>query len=256
MRKAKLNHIIPELERVNGGRLDFEWDDIKYLMDNCYLDKKFSKYVAGKKIILMGPSPYTLNHERGEWVDNHDIVIRMNKSFPVKDEHKKYIGSRTDIRYHCMNTYHRHGGEYLIDEMIGNGTKWLCSQFPDNLDYFHNDHRNFESQNNEKIDFHVWGDLEQYLTYHHYLGTRMNTGTACIADLLSYDIKNIHISGVTFFREGWVDGYKEKEYDSNQEDKSIQFGNHAMAPQIKLIKLFYENDDRVSVDKEVEDILN
>ena len=30
MRKAKLNHIIPELERVDGGRLDFEWDDIKY----------------------------------------------------------------------------------------------------------------------------------------------------------------------------------------------------------------------------------
>ena len=29
-----------------------------------------------------------------------------------------------------------------------------------------------------------------------------------------------------------------------------------MAPQIKLIKLFYENDERVKVDKEVEDILN
>lgn len=254
--KASLDIIIPELERVDGGRTEFEWENIKYLIDNCSIDKQFSNYVKGKSIVIVGPSPYMLDKERGEMIDEFDIVIRMNKSFPVKEEHKPFIGSKTDVRWHCMNTYHRHGGEYFIDEMLESGTEWLCSQFPNNLDYFHEDHKKFLELNQNRIKFHVWTDLEQYLTYHHYLGTRMNTGTACLADLLSYDIGNVHVTGITFFRQGWIDGYKEEGYDSKQEDKSVQFGNHAQLPQIKLMKLFNDNDKRVSVDPEIEEILN
>jgi len=74
--------------------------------------------------------------------------------------------------------------------------------------------------------------------------------------LLSYDIRNVHVTGITFFRQGWIDGYKKEGYDSKQEDKSVQFGNHAQLPQIKLMKLFNDNDKRVSVDPEIEEILN
>ena len=250
MRKAKLNHIIPELERVPGGRLEFEWDDIQYLINNCSIDKNFSKFIQNKSIILVGPSPYMTNHERGNWIDSHDIVIRMNKSFPILKEHFKYIGSKTDVRWHCMNTYPRHGGPYFIKEMKEKNVKWLCSQFPNNLDYFHNDHLAIENQNKSNINFHTWTDLEQYLTYHHFLGTRMNTGTACVLDLLNYDFKSLHITGITFFREGWIDGYKEKDYKAT-EDKSIQFGNHAMAPQIKLFRLIYKNNSNVTFDDEI-----
>jgi len=255
MRKAKLNYIIPELERIEGGRTNFTWEDIEYLIENCSINKKLYKYLNDKSIIIVGPSPYMLNEERGQWIDSHDVVIRMNKSFPVSENHHKYIGSKTNIRWHCMNTYHRHGGPYYINEMKEDNVDWLCSQFPNNLDYFHNDHLKFEEENKETINFHTWNDLEQYLTYHHFLGTRMNTGTACLLDLLNYNFKSIQVTGITFFREGWIDGYKDKDYKTTN-DKSIQFGNHAMAPQIKLFKLINDNVDNVNFDKEIISILN
>ena len=135
------------------------------------------------------------------------------------------------------------------------GVKWLCSQFPNNLDYFHNDHLKFENENKSNISFHTWTDLEQYLTVHHFLGTRMNTGTACVLDLLNYDFKSLHVTGITFFKEGWIDGYKEKDYKTT-EDKSVQFGNHAMAPQIKLFSLIYKNTKNVTFDDEIIKIIS
>ena len=47
--KASVDITIPELERVDGGRTEFEWENIKYLIDNCSIDKQFANYVKGKK---------------------------------------------------------------------------------------------------------------------------------------------------------------------------------------------------------------
>ena len=247
--------IVPELERVDGGRTGFDWEQISYLIENCSIDRKFLDYIKDKSVVLVGPSPYMGKQKRGDWIDSFDVVIRMNKSWPVKEEHKPFIGTKTDIRWHNMNTYHRHGGPYNIEDMLEDGVEWLCSQFPLRLDYFHRDIKEFEKLNEGRINFHCWTDIEQYMTYHHYLGTRMNSGPACVAELLSYDIKNIHVTGLTFFREGWIDGYHNDEHEGKG-NKAIQFGNHAQAPQIKLLKLLFDNDKRVSVDPEVERVLN
>ena len=47
--KASVDITIPELERVDGGRTEFEWENIKYLIDNCSIDKQFANYVKGKE---------------------------------------------------------------------------------------------------------------------------------------------------------------------------------------------------------------
>jgi len=53
-----------------------------------------------KNLILVGNSVEILNYEYGEFIDSHDIVIRMGRGLPnptaLNDPHKS-IGTRTDV---------------------------------------------------------------------------------------------------------------------------------------------------------------
>ena len=185
----------------------------------------------------------------------------------IEDKYKKQFGERTDVRYHCGMEHVNNGGPWNIPGMIDYGVEWSCIQFPRYLDYFHNDILNFEKLNEtHNMNFHCWSDLELYMSIHHYLGTRMNLGTAAFTDLMFYDISRLHISGITFLEGGWYGGYEKsnKKYSggkdaghfkSDEWKKEKGSGNHAMIPQRKLLKLLSEYDDRITMDKEVKEVI-
>ena len=49
-----------------------------------------------KNVVLVGNSIEILNYEKGEFIDSHDVVIRMGKGVP-RSHHYNAIGKRTDI---------------------------------------------------------------------------------------------------------------------------------------------------------------
>jgi len=245
MIKAELEYIIPEPPRYDDDRSTISKEILKHLFDNAVIDRKFNNYLKGKSVVVVGPAPYVLNQDRVDFINSHDVVVRINKSWPVTEEQSKHIGSRTDIRWHCGMEHTNNGGPFMIEEMMKDKVEWLCINFPKHLDYFHNDIKKFEELNkNYNMNFHCWSDLELYISLHTYLGTRMNAGTAAITDLLFYDIKSLHVMGVTFFDGGWYKGYKEEGY-------KLTSDNHAMIPQKKLVKLLVEMDKRLTLDDEV-----
>ena len=52
--------------------------------------------LKNKNIVLVGNSVEILNYEKGEFIDSHDIVIRMGRGVPFP-RHYERIGKRTDI---------------------------------------------------------------------------------------------------------------------------------------------------------------
>lgn len=54
------------------------------------------KLLENKEIVLVGNSVEILNYDKGDFIDSHDIVIRMGKGIP-RERHYKNIGKRTDI---------------------------------------------------------------------------------------------------------------------------------------------------------------
>tara|TARA_X000001036_G_scaffold108298_1_gene101439 strand:+ start:3826 stop:4497 length:672 start_codon:yes stop_codon:yes gene_type:complete len=52
--------------------------------------------LKNKNIVLVGNSVEILNYEKGEFIDSHDIVIRMGRGVPLP-RHYERIGKRTDI---------------------------------------------------------------------------------------------------------------------------------------------------------------
>jgi len=57
---------------------------------------EFHSYCQGKNIIVVGNGDTLLNEENGEFIDSHEIVLRMNKGYP-REEFKKHVGSKTHI---------------------------------------------------------------------------------------------------------------------------------------------------------------
>jgi len=261
--KVKLDWpIIPELEKIKGGRFELDSDILKYLFDNCIIDRKFNQYLKGKSVIIVGPSPYMLEQEKADFIESFDVVVRLNKGWKVQEDRKKYLGERTDVRYHCGMIQMQNGGPWEIPQMLEQGVEWACIQFPKHLDYFHNDILRFEQENEKyNMNFHCWSDLELYMSIHHYLGTRLSIGAATFTDLIFYDLERLHISGVTFLEDGWSKGYgkDKKDYakslDTEDWEKYKTFGSHAFTPQRKLLKLLMSLDDRITLDKEVKEVI-
>lgn len=58
----------------------------------------FSGRVEGKSVILVGNGSSLLDSANGEWIDSHDIVIRMNLGMPdMWEDHYTALGRKTDI---------------------------------------------------------------------------------------------------------------------------------------------------------------
>jgi len=60
-------------------------------------DKVLNK-LKNKNVVLVGNSVEILNYEKGEFIDSHDVVIRMGRGMPkAADGFYKAVGKRTDI---------------------------------------------------------------------------------------------------------------------------------------------------------------
>ena len=199
----------------------------------------------------------------GEYIDSFDVVVRINKAFPIEKGLESDIGSRTDIHYHCLHTHPACGGPVFYDEMKLENVFVSCP-YGKYISPFHGDITRFENINKKyNLPFHILNS-EYYLEIANMLGTRANSGTLTILDLLCYDVKELHITGFTWFRDGWRKSYKdhceifgEKEGKRKREEElSGEFdGNHIQKPQEDLVREIYLNDNRVFIDDVMKDIL-
>lgn len=259
--KVELNYNIAELERPLDGDYQLDKHILDYLFKHAAIDKSFNTYLRDKSVIVVGPASYMQDSNKGEFIDSYDIVIRLNGFWKPNPTMYNDIGKRTTIRYHSGAEFPNTGGMWDIQDMLDYGVEYACIQYPKYLDYFHSDIKKFETYNEKfNMPFHYWSDLELYLSFHYYLGTRLNVGMACVTDLLFYDIKQLHVTGFSFYAHkgghDWMPGAKPAGYFLDDYDQSRHtFINHAQIPQMKLLRELQNYDNRLTIDTEINDIL-
>ena len=242
-----------------GNRTDLTWEIFQQYRDEVKISKKFNNYLKDKKVVIVGPSPYLVGKKKGEFIDSFDVVIRMNKGWKMTSDQFEDYGSKTTIRWHCMSEHINAGGPFNIEEMIDHKVEWLASQFPRNLDYFHFDNIKFEEENKNRMNFHYFSDLIYFLNIHRALETRPNVAPTAIAELINYDIKNIHLMGCTFFLDGYHKGYhnhkKQEEGRGVYEDAKRASLGHATEAQMNLLKIILENEPKFTMDTEIKTLI-
>lgn len=257
--KARLDWIIDEPLRTPAAsnlKLDVDEDVLMSLFKNTVVDKDYYDYIRGKSVVIIGPADYLRGQNRGSYFDSFDIIVRLNKSYPVNSQDRIDLGSRTNIRYHNACTREEQGGSLKLEFAKESQLKYISSIFPRHLSYFDNDIKLLENEiRKTDVKLHTFTDLEQYLTFHSALETRPNAGVAAIIDLINYNPAKLHISGFSFFNTPYLNTYEGRRKSIPEDYQNNKFDNHAQGPQKDLIKLFLERLDYISVDEEVKQYL-
>ncbi|HEY6187258.1 MAG TPA: glycosyltransferase family 29 protein [Pyrinomonadaceae bacterium] len=197
-------------------------DELRREIASIESDPEFGRLLSGKDVVIVGPAETLRGKGQGKRIDAYDLVVRFNTAIhyiPFAAELAKDIGTRTDILY-CNNEVIIR--QILFQEAITHekfrracevaGIKYLVST-------------------NNGFTFPAPDEPEprcrsEYLAFNLFLkqqglglGFRMlhstsarartllngytgRTGFLAVLDLLSYDLRRLAITGMTFYHSG------------------------------------------------------
>lgn len=170
-------------------------------------DKELDLYLKDKRIALVGPSSHLINKKAGWFIDAFDVIVRVGELYPLGME--KDYGSRTNIYVNSLNsdTPPQINREFENLKKKSINPDWLefviCPQKPKD------DRGILISDNFKKINYFVENKIKFHqITQEYYsflisqIKTKSNTGINIIPLLLNYDIKNLFITGYSFYAQG------------------------------------------------------
>ena len=186
---SNCGRLISLLKRKPDQNRDGTWYfsfDIGVLPANQYItpveDNVYFKYLLGKSVIFVGPSPILLGQGMGTFIDSFDVVVRTNNMLNALIENPglaKDYGSKTDILYVNV-TYERDMQNiWDVDAWYKAGLKFISKSM----------HRT----DGVSLPF-FWRNTPSRLSA--VSKPTLFLGTQAIFDLLSYQIKKLYLTGV------------------------------------------------------------
>jgi hypothetical protein len=197
-------------------------DELRREIASIELDPDFGRLLSGKDVVIVGPAETLRGKAQGERIDAHDLVVRFNTAIhyiPFAPALAGDIGTRTDILY-CNNeviirqilfqeaiTHEKFrracevgGIKYLVS--TNNGFTFPAPDEPEprcRSEYLAFDL--FLKQQGLGMGFRMLHSTSARARtlLNGYTG---RTGFLAILDLLSYDIRRLAITGMTFYHSG------------------------------------------------------
>ena len=158
-------------------------------------DPDFARLVSGKTVAVVGPARTLLGTRRGHDIDSHDLVVRFNDAFEFLHgtDLLADAGERTDILY-CnpvilkqtlARSRARPGLAYVV--CTNNSLSFVADD----------DVRATAFATPVRVVYAASAMLSKWLE-----GNWARTGMIAILDLLSFDVRRLFITGMTFYHGG------------------------------------------------------
>jgi len=200
---------LPERQLEQLASLGFVGDFKDY-----EINEEFAELVKGKTIAYVCPGPHLEGKGYGEFIDTHDLVVRVNQNFAVPEHQWADYGKRTDILYNCLNINKlralSENEEYVKSLkfiVCGNVSMWDLPRVEDYL-------------NSTGVPWNNMCDGYLFKLYRE-VGTTCNTGLVGVVDLLNYDPDRIFVTGMSFFNMNTFG----KVYYDDYHDEAVKFNN-------------------------------
>lgn len=224
---------------------------------------QYRKYLRGKKVALVGPASYLTKLNNGKLIDDHEIVVRVNRGLEVINKFKDNLGTRTDILYNCLIDDPDNGGEININFYKSHNIKWICtiphSKF--NGECTNGKLNPLINQKTIKLlknnfNFRVM-NFKKYNYINKKVECRSNTGFAAIFDLLDQDIKSLYITGFSFYLDDFINGYKSgcSRNEKKFAEECFVSKKHNQVNQWNYLKEIYKIKKNIETDKILNKIL-
>lgn len=244
---------IRKIAKMKSKKLNITSTNNKEKISKMSKRQEYEQYLSGKRVCLVGPAPSVkqVDPAQGSQIDEYDVVVRINKSLPVPEDLKEFAGAKTNVLYNSVDQVEESGGRLDIP-FLEKEIDWLVSPYPSKHPFSINI-KNFLNTNRDRLNFTTF-ELDQYNDLESEINTRPNSGVLAILDLLSCDISELYITGITFFKGGYVEGYRDQ-----TEEQALELmargGYHRIPPQIDYMKKVLLNDKRVKMDRFLEEIV-
>ena len=227
-------------------------DQLSNSFNDYILDTKLKNIIENKRIAYVCPSPHLKGKGLGKLIDSYDLVVRINQAYEMPESDWEDYGSKTDIVINCFNEHKRtaisenttftNSLKHIIGAMVSGHETPIIKEFMSKL----------------TVDWHNISD-NYILKCFNEIGTTANTGLMGIIALLNYNIKELFVTGMTFynmntFGEIYNDTYQEAAEEAGNfklnKDKIPNFNDlrmdiHHQQPQIdyfkKIVKKYYNN---------------
>ena len=226
----------------------------KNILVKCYntinYENMLGKLLYNSSVVIVGPSSTIKNSKQGKFIDDHDIVIRLNRAIPIMDKLKVDIGSKTTIIYSNLE-YNSDSKRHLnFKKFKKNKIKFLCSPYPP-IEPFKKD---IDRYLNEKyqLPFHHL-PMEDYFKTKSVLGCRPYTGMSAIIDIIRYNIKSLYVTGIDFYANDYYNEYRNKNTYNLGYIRNNKI--HNSRAHLNFIKYLSLTNPKVKIDKPLENIV-
>lgn len=204
------------------------WDNV-FLEINKVLDKSFIEYIKGKRVVIIGPSEFLVDKKLKEFIDNNDIIIRINLGYKLTmDKNSNDFGSKTDVIYlnqkirYFGNNYHNNIIQELENNNIPEYIVLNCAGLPKLIDDY---------KHENKYTNIIHSDLNNIKKILN-INTNLYMGTQIILEILACNPTDLILVGIDFYSNKCCKTYNEnnilfdKNYEINNEKNNNINNNH------------------------------
>ena len=214
------------------------------LEEKTGVNESFKSFLKGKKAVLVGPAGYLEGQGKGSWIDEFDVVVRINYSI-MNDNYEDY-GQRTDVLYNCLAD-DPHGGVDMVSEDITNSTieslvKYVVTTIA-------------SSACLAKYRSNIKGKLEHLIldrSFFDHIKKDMvnapNTGVVAIKHLLSMGLQSLNVVGFDFYFGKYQKGYLNKKGSNDKVHNNFS--------QIIYLDLLAKQENRLKLDSMLEHVIS
>ena len=215
--------------------------------------------LKNKRLALVGPASSAYNTNRGAFIDEFDYVIRINKAPGlVRDgKFKSDIGAKTDILFHSFVENEFSGGGplnfNLFDEL---GIQYVINPIPSFFGkrvIF-----NFYKKYLLKRSVYILPKKPYAEVMKAFGAFRPTTGFGALKMAMEAEAVELYITGFTFFKTPYGDGYRDPLKDVDKNRKYIK-DEKIHNPDIEFeqfLKMYSKNNHvRIVLDSTLEQIV-
>ncbi len=217
------------------------------------------KVFRNKRIAIVGAADSVVESENGKIIDDYDIVIRLNKAphswSPIKAD---YLGTKFTYLYHSFFENEYSGGGAIDWELYDKlGIEKLIN--PNFSKMGLTAHLNYFKRNFSFRKTHILSKRSSDLTRDNLDGYTPTVGLSALLSVLQSRCSEIYITGFTFFKTPYADGYRAELQNLNSNQSHIKDqGLHDPKLEFEVFKKALRDShcNNIKFDRKLEEILH